>query len=179
MDERARAPAPRVWLDELGSIEHDDTVWVAVRRRRPLLTDVPTSKAARNIERIARRVVALTARTEVFTAPPPIPDASPTLYAALGTSRSASDEEIRRACKRKREMYATDGLCTSSLLGEAELLREQARLEEAYDPSSIPCAAARTISRRTPSAPTRRPRCSRAPRWTPSSSNSRTSCSAK
>lgn len=122
-----------VWLDELGSIEHDDTVWVAVRRRRPLLTDVPTSKAARNIERIARRVVALTARTEVFAAPPPIPDASPTLYAALGTSRSASDEEIRRACKRKREMYATDGLCTSSLLSEAELLREQARLEEAYD----------------------------------------------
>ncbi len=123
-----------VWLDELGNIEHDDTVWVAVRRRRPLLTDVPTSKAARNIERIARRVVALTAaRKESFAPPPPLPDINPSLYAALGTSRSSSDEEIRRAYKRKREMYATGGLCTSSLLDEPELLREQARLEEAYD----------------------------------------------
>src|SRR6202012_4916073 len=46
-------------LDELGWIEHDDTVWLAVRRKRPLLVDSPTSKAARNIERIARRVMAL------------------------------------------------------------------------------------------------------------------------
>ena len=123
-----------VGLDELGNIEHDDTVWVAVRRRRPLLTDVPTSKAARNIERIARRVVALTAaRKESMPAPPPMPDAELSLYAALGTSRSSSDEEIRRAYKRKREMYATGGLCTSSMLDETELAREQALLEEAYD----------------------------------------------
>jgi flagellar biosynthesis protein FlhG len=123
-----------VWLDELGNIEHDDTVWVSVRRRRPLLTDVPTSKAARNIERIARRVVALTAaRKDSMAPPPPLPEADPSLYAALGTSRSSSDEEIRRAYKRKREMYASGGLCTSSLLDETELSREQARLEEAYD----------------------------------------------
>src|SRR5690606_34301601 len=50
-----------VTLDELGWVEHDDTVWLTVRRRRPLLVDSPTSKAARNIELIARRVVALSA----------------------------------------------------------------------------------------------------------------------
>jgi flagellar biosynthesis protein FlhG len=123
-----------VGLEELGNIEHDDTVWVAVRRRRPLLTDVPTSKAARNIERIARRVVAITAAKKVSLAPPPpMPEAELSLYAALGTSRSSSDEEIRRAYKRKREMYATGGLCTSSMLDETELAREQALLEEAYD----------------------------------------------
>lgn len=123
-----------VGLEEIGNIEQDDTVWVAVRRRRPLLTDVPTSKAARNIERIARRVVALTAaRKESMPPPPPMPDAELSLYAALGTSRSSSDEEIRRAYKRKREMYATGGLCTSSMLDETELGREQALLEEAYD----------------------------------------------
>ncbi len=123
-----------VFLDELGNIEHDDTVWVAVRRRRPLLTDVPTSKAARNIERIARRVVALTAaRKESLAPPPPIPAADLSLYAALGLSRSSSDEEIRRAYKRKREMYATGGLPTSSMLDDTDLARQQALLEEAYD----------------------------------------------
>jgi len=123
-----------VHLDELGNIEHDDTVWVAVRRRRPLLTDVPTSKAARNIERIARRVVALiSARKESLAPPPPLPEADLSLYAALGLSRSSSDEEIRRAYKRKREMYATGGLSTSSMLDDTELQRQQTLLEEAYD----------------------------------------------
>ena len=51
-----------VALDELGHIEHDDTVWLTVRRNKPLLVDSPTSKSARNIERIARRVLALAAR---------------------------------------------------------------------------------------------------------------------
>jgi flagellar biosynthesis protein FlhG len=91
-----------VTLEELGNVENDDTVWVSVRRRRPLLTDVPTSKAARNIERIARRVVALTAtRKESVMAPPPMPETEESLYAALGLSRSSSDDEIRRAYKRQ------------------------------------------------------------------------------
>ncbi|MBL9110117.1 MAG: helix-turn-helix domain-containing protein, partial [Myxococcales bacterium] len=123
-----------VTLEELGNVENDDTVWVSVRRRRPLLTDVPTSKAARNIERIARRVVALTAtRKESVMAPPPMPETEESLYAALGLSRSSSDEEIRRAYKRKREIYATGGLATSSMLDESEMQREQTLLEEAYD----------------------------------------------
>ncbi len=122
-------------LDELGTIEHDDTVWLSVRRRRPLLTDSPTSKAARNLERIARRVMALTAarKEHLVSAPPPPPNVAPSLYGVLSTSRSSNDEEIRRAYKRKREMYATGGLCTSSLLDDAELSVEQARLEEAHD----------------------------------------------
>src|ERR1700722_19649601 len=48
-----------VRLDELGHIEHDDTVWLTVRRNKALLVDSPASKAARNVERVARRVVAL------------------------------------------------------------------------------------------------------------------------
>jgi flagellar biosynthesis protein FlhG len=120
-------------LDELGHIEHDDTVWITVRRNKPLLVDSPTSKAARNLERIARRVLALlTARTEKGTVPPPLP-ADPTLYAALGITRTSSDEEVRRAYKRQREIYAVGGLATSSLLSEAQLKSEQARLDEAYD----------------------------------------------
>lgn len=124
-------------LEELGWIEHDDTVWLSVRRKRPLLVDSPTSKASRNIERIARRVVALTtsAKMEPREAPPPLGPvlAPPDHYAALGIGRSSNDEEIRRAFKRQREIYATGGLATSSLLDDAELATAQARIDEAHD----------------------------------------------
>lgn len=123
-----------VHLDELGHIEHDDTVWLCVRRGKPLLVDSPTSKAARNLERIARRVVALgTVRAERGSIPPPVPLEKPTLYAMLGVGRSASDEEIRRAYKRQKEVYATGGLATASMLDEEQLKAEQGRLDESYD----------------------------------------------
>ena len=164
-------------LDELGHVEHDDTVWLAVRRNRPLLVDSPTSKAARNVERIARRVLALTTTphqpeeiagpipeigfgfgtggapsssggggipgiSSTGSVPPPAgevnasfprPGQPPTHYVALGVNRSSNDEEIRRAYKRQREIYASGSLATSSLFDEEELKVEQARLDEAYD----------------------------------------------
>jgi flagellar biosynthesis protein FlhG len=125
-----------VTLDELGWVEHDDTVWLTVRRRKPLLVDSPTSKAARNIERIARRVVALTAaKLEPKEAPPPLPPVlvAPDHYAVLGIGRSSNDEEVRRAFKRQREIYATGGLATSSLLDDRELAAAQGRIDEAHD----------------------------------------------
>jgi len=123
-----------VMLDELGHVEHDDTVWLTVRRNKPLLVDSPTSKSARNVERIARRVLALAMARAADDAPvPPIPTEEPTLYAALGVTRSASDEEIRRAYKRQREIYATGGLATVSLLGPELLGAAQRKLDEAHD----------------------------------------------
>ena len=121
-------------LDELGHVEHDDTVWLTVRRNKPLLVDAPTSKAARNIERIARRVLAMgSMKSDRASVPPAIPIDTPTHYAVLGLTRSATDEEIRRAYKRQREVYAGGGLATASLLSEGQLKTEQARLDEAYD----------------------------------------------
>jgi flagellar biosynthesis protein FlhG len=129
-----------VALDELGHVEHDDTVWLTVRRNKPLLVDSPTSKSARNVERIARRVLALaTAKTGERATPTPapapaaIPTEEPTLYAVFGVTRSASDEEIRRAYKRQREIYATGGLATVSLLDGEQLAAAQRKLDEAYD----------------------------------------------
>ena len=123
-----------VALDELGHVEQDDTVWLTVRRNKPLLVDSPTSKSARNMERIARRVVALGAtRTGERTTAPPVPTEEPTLYAVLGVTRTASDEEIRRAYKRQREIYATGGLATVSLLDATQLAVAQAKLDEAYE----------------------------------------------
>jgi flagellar biosynthesis protein FlhG len=124
-----------VALDELGHVEHDDTVWLTVRRNKPLLVDSPASKSARNVERIARRVVALAGAkpAEGAGALPPIPMDEPTLYAALGLTRSASDEEIRRGYKRQREVYAAGGLATVSLLDDEQLARAGRKLDEAYD----------------------------------------------
>ena len=123
-----------VALEELGHVEHDDTVWLTVRRNRPLLVDSPTSKSARNVERIARRVLALAiGKGEDAAAAGPIPSEEATLYAVLGVTRSANDEEVRRAYKRQREIYANGGLATVSLLDATQLAASQRKLDEAYD----------------------------------------------
>lgn len=122
-------------LLELGHIEHDDNVWVTVRRRRPLLVDSPATKAARNLERIARRVMS------AMTTPETPVDAehgsarvdAPNHYELLGIGRGGSDEEIRRAYKQKREVYSQGSLAIASLFTAEGLRREQARLDEAYD----------------------------------------------
>lgn len=122
-------------LDYLGYVEHDDAVWLTVRRKRPLLIDSPASKGARNVERIARRVLALTTardgRTDAIDPPPP-PERL-TLYEVLGVSRGESDEEIRRASKRQKDIYTEGSLPLTALVWGAELVREQARIEEAHD----------------------------------------------
>lgn len=121
-------------LDYIGHIEHDDAVWLTVRRRRPLLIDSPTSKSARLIERIARRIVALTAVVDTRKpAPTPKLERRWTLYEVLGLSRGASDEEVRRAYKRQRELFSQGSLPLVSVLTEEGIRVEQARLEEAHD----------------------------------------------
>lgn len=122
-------------LDELGFVEIDDTVWIASRRRKPLLVDSPASKAARNLERVARRVVALvtSARTAAVEVPSPIPDPTPDLYTVLGANRSSSDDEIRRAYRKHKEIYGADSIATATMLDDGELVAARARLDEAYD----------------------------------------------
>ena len=129
-------------LDYLGQIEHDDAVWLTVRRRQPLLIDSPTSKSARNLERVARRILALLAAqssrpAEVLAAAAAAREARAkgpiTLYEALSVPRTATDDEIRRAYKRQREIFRDGGLAVVSVVTPATLQKEQARIEEAYD----------------------------------------------
>jgi flagellar biosynthesis protein FlhG len=110
-------------------------VWLSVVRRKPLLIDSPTSKSARNVERIARRLVALTQSREPerFDETHSLIGQSPTLYDVLFTHLGASDEELRRAYKRQREIYQEGSLPLTSLLSAEELQREQARIDEAHD----------------------------------------------
>ncbi len=127
-----------VALDYMGFVEHDDAVWLTARRNRPLLIDAPTSKAARNIERVARRLLALLAQqakrprenepvlARALTAPL-------TLYHVLGVDRAASDDEIRRAFKLQREIYTEGSLPLTGLCDETRIREEQARIAEAHD----------------------------------------------
>lgn len=128
-------------LDYLGHIEHDDAVWLTIRHRQPLLVESPTSRAARNVERVARRILALIAARDttrpaegqersLATARPPMP---PTLYDALGVARTAADDEIRRAYKRQREIFREGSLPVATVLRKETLQKEQARIEEAHD----------------------------------------------
>lgn len=121
-------------LDYVGHVEQDDAVWLSVVRRKPLLLDSPTSKSARNVERIARRILALaTAREQPRPAEPiSLSEQEPTLYEVLWTHRGATDEELRRAYKRQRDIYQPGSLPITSLLSDAELARERARVEEAH-----------------------------------------------
>ena len=130
-------------LDYLGHIEHDDAVWVTVRRRQPLLIDSPTSKSARNIERVARRILALLAaaqsprRTENplrSSTPSQTRAAAPvTLYDVLGIARTSADDEIRRAVKRQREIFKEGSLPLCSVVSPDVLKQVQTRIEEAHD----------------------------------------------
>jgi flagellar biosynthesis protein FlhG len=122
-------------LDYVGHIEQDDAVWSSVARQRPLLIDSPATKSARNLERIARRVLALASARESETpvAPNVLSAAAPTLYDILLTHPAAGDEELRKAYKRQREIFAPQSLPLCSLLTEGALLVERARIEEAHD----------------------------------------------
>ena len=119
-----------VTVEYLGHVEHDDTVWSCVRSRRLLLIESPGTKASKNVEKIARRLLALQSgkrRPPERTVPPE------SHHDLLEVERGATDEEVRRAFKRARDIYAADALACYSLFEPQELDVLRARLEEAYD----------------------------------------------
>lgn len=122
-------------LDYVGHVEHDDAAWLSVLRKRPLLIDNTTSKSARNIERIARRLLALMVTKESDKSAEPIAlvPPEPNLYDVLGAPRGATDEELRRAYKRQKENYQAGSLPLTSLLTSDALKLEQAQIEEAHE----------------------------------------------
>lgn len=127
-----------IGFDYVGCVEYDDAVRTSVLRNRPVLAESPTSKAARSLERISRRLLALAnTDTDALEAERatqiPLHDSEPTLYEVLSMHRGASDEELRRAVKRQRAIYTQGSLPLTSLLQPQELEAASTRIEEAHD----------------------------------------------
>jgi len=120
-------------LDYVGHVEQDDAVWLSVARQRPLLIDSPATKSARNLERIARRVLALASARDSESASAATSAAEATLYDMLMTHPAAGDEELRKAYKRQREIFQAGSLPLCSLMSEQALSVERGRIEEAHD----------------------------------------------
>jgi flagellar biosynthesis protein FlhG len=118
-------------IEYLGHIDHDDTVWTCVRNRRPLLLEVPGAKSSKKLEKIARRVLALEQPGGRRDSGRGVPIDSH--HDMLEVERGATDEEIRRAYKRCRELYAHDSLACYGLLEPHEIETMRARLDEAFD----------------------------------------------
>jgi len=117
-------------VDYLGHIDYDDTVWSCVRTLRPLLVESPGTKASKSIEKIARRILALESkgRTRPLRTVPP-----GSHHDLLEVDRGATDEEIRRAYKRAKEVFSVDALCCYGLFDKQEIAALRVRLDEAYD----------------------------------------------
>lgn len=120
-----------ITLDYVGHIDHDDTVWTCVRSRRPLLLEVPGAKSSRKIEKIARHLLMLDAGKGAAPRSYGVPQNSH--HDLLEIERGASDEEVRRAYKRCREVYSHDALCCYGLFEPHEIEKMRARLDEAFD----------------------------------------------
>jgi flagellar biosynthesis protein FlhG len=120
-------------VDYFGHLEADDAVWLAVRKRRPLVVEHPESKISKNVERIARKLLASEQADRTATHERPKITEEQTLYEVLEIDPGASDEEIRRAYKRMREMYSNDSMVVAGLFTPERLSVVNQRLDEAYD----------------------------------------------
>ncbi len=120
-----------IGIEYLGHIDYDDTVWSCVRNRRLLLVESPGAKSAKSIEKIARRLLALESGKGRGGGARTVPPESH--HDLLEVERGATDEEVRRAYKRGRDIYAPDALATFGLFDPEELEVVRTRLEEAYD----------------------------------------------
>ncbi|MEM9730458.1 MAG: helix-turn-helix domain-containing protein [Myxococcota bacterium] len=120
-----------VHLRYLGYVEHDDAVRTTSQKRRPLLVESPGSRASRNIEKIARRLLApqdaRRARTPWLDVP------ANSHYDVLEVERGATDEEIRRAYKRMCAVFDQDHIVTFGLFDGDGIEATRARIDEAYD----------------------------------------------
>lgn len=119
-----------VSIEYLGHIEYDDTVWSCVRSQKLLLVESPGTKASKNIEKIARRLLTLESgkrRPWARTVPPE------SHHDLLEVERGATDEDVRRAYKRAKDVYEPRSLAAYGLFSPPELESLSARLDEAYD----------------------------------------------
>jgi MinD-like ATPase involved in chromosome partitioning or flagellar assembly len=119
-------------LEYLGHVEMDETVAAAARRKRPVMSEFPEAKICKNIEKVVRRLLSTESdRSHPFTLPRV--EEEQTFYELLETEPGVSDEEVRRAFRLFKEIYATSSPIVSGLYEDAELAALHARAETAHD----------------------------------------------
>jgi flagellar biosynthesis protein FlhG len=120
-------------LDYLGHVESDETVWLAARRHRSLVAEYPEGKASKNIERLGRRLLSLENERERPVQTPLRLEEEQTYYEILETEPGVSDEEVRRAYRAIKDVYASGSLVIAGLYEEHELADLHARVNAAHD----------------------------------------------
>jgi flagellar biosynthesis protein FlhG len=121
-------------FEYLGHVESDETVWLAARRRRPLLAEYPEAKVAKNIERITRRLLSSESERERgYIATPLRLEEEQTHYEVLETEPGVSDEEVRRAYRNLKDIYSTSSPVVAGLYDDTELAALHARANAAHD----------------------------------------------
>jgi flagellar biosynthesis protein FlhG len=120
-------------LDYLGHVESDETVWLAARRHRSLVAEYPEGKASKNIERLGRRLLSLENERDRPPIGPLRLEEEQTYYEILETEPGVSDEEVRRAYRAIKDIYATGSLVISGLYEEHELADLHTRVNAAHD----------------------------------------------
>ena len=121
-------------FEYLGHVESDETVWLAARRRRPLLAEYPEAKVAKNIERITRRLLSSESERERgYVATPLRLEEEQTHYEVLETEPGVSDEEVRRAYRTLKDIYSASSPVVAGLYADAELAALHARANAAHD----------------------------------------------
>jgi len=123
-------------LDYLGHVEADETVWLAARRHRSLVAEYPEGKASKNIERLGRKLLSLENerdRATTAAAAPLRPEEEQTYYEILETEPGVSDEEVRRAYRSIKDIYASGSLVIAGLYEDHELAELHARVNAAHD----------------------------------------------
>jgi flagellar biosynthesis protein FlhG len=100
------------------------------------MAEYPEAKVAKNIERIARRVLSQGQGADGERAAPPGPlrlEEDQTYYEILETEPGVSDEEVRRAYRTLKEIYAASSPVIAGLYDEQELADLHARANAAHD----------------------------------------------
>lgn len=112
----------------LGPVEYDEAVWVALKRKRPLLIEHPESRVAKCIEKVTRRLMGHDSDRHVA----PQIGKEESYYELFEVAPTSSFEDIRRANRHAREVYGPDSVVVSGLYTRERLDELHRRLDEAY-----------------------------------------------
>ena len=121
---RRRLGVPIVYL---GHCEYDEAVWVALRRKRPLLVEHPESRVSKCIEKLTRRIMGHDVLPKLDVGRPE------SLYDLMEVTPTASFEDIRRANRSVREVYGVDSIVVNGLYSRDRLSDLHRRFDEAYN----------------------------------------------